>query len=217
MNEQQPSPDHEPMRPPEGDAGVLQPAAGAHEAEPRDGPRIYVASLSDYNNGILHGRWIDATEDVHDMHELIDEMLRSSPTTARYGDKAEEWAIHDYEGFGPLRLGEYEALSTVARLAAGITEHGPAFAAWAEQVGTSEADQLDRFDELYRGEWDSADDYAEQLLDDMGATAAIDGLPEWLQCYVELDVAGFGRDLQLGGDITVVDKPEGGVWIWDND
>ena len=188
----------------------------SHEVEPRDGPWIYVASLSDYNAGILHGRWIETCDDQEAMQEQINEMLRASPTTARDGDKAEEWAIHDFEGFGPLRLGEYESLNTIARLAAGISEHGLAFAAWADDLGITEADQLDRFEELYRGEWDSAEDYAEQLLDDMGATTAIDELPEWLQCYVELDVAGFARDLQIGGDITVADKPEGGVWIWDN-
>lgn len=188
----------------------------SHEAEPRDGPRIYVASLSDYNAGILHGRWI-AAEDLEAMQEQIGEMLRASPTTVRDGDKAEEWAIHDFEGFGPLCLGEYEALSTIARLAAGIDEHGLAFAAWANDVGITEADQLDRFEELYRGEWDSAEDYAEQLLYDMGATTAMDELPEWLQCYVELDVAGFARDLQIGGDIIVADKPEGGVWIWSSE
>jgi len=89
-----------------------------------------------------------------------------------------------------------------------------AFVAWADHVGVTESDQLDRFEELYRGQWDSAEDYAQQLLDDMGATEAIEKLPEWLQCYVELDVAGFARDLDIGGDITVVAKPEGGVWIW---
>lgn len=191
-----------------------QDVEASQEAAPRDGPRIYVASLSDYNAGILHGRWIEPDDGPEAMQGQIDEMLRESPTTARYGDKAEEWAIHDFEGFGSLRLGEYEALSTIARIAAGITEHGLAFAAWADQVGIGETDQLERFDDLYRGEWNSSDDYAEQLLDDMGATTAMDELPEWLQCYVELDVAGFTRDLQMSGDITVVDKPDGGVWVW---
>ena len=49
------------------------------------------------------------------------------PTTARYGEVAEEWAIHDYDGFGELRLDENEALSTIARVAGGIREHGDAF------------------------------------------------------------------------------------------
>ncbi len=33
-----------------------------HEQEPRVQPRIYVASLSDYNAGRLHGQWLDAAE-----------------------------------------------------------------------------------------------------------------------------------------------------------
>lgn len=79
------------------------------EASPRDGPErepaanerqqrlgrvaIYAASLSDYNNGILHGAWIDADEDVERMSGEITEMLADSPTTKRYGEPAEEWAI----------------------------------------------------------------------------------------------------------------------------
>jgi hypothetical protein len=59
--------------------------------------------LSDYNAGILHGVWIDAVEDADELQEPIDRMLAASPTTRRYGDVAEEWAIHDFEGFGNLR------------------------------------------------------------------------------------------------------------------
>lgn len=32
-----------------------------------DGPRIYVASLSDYNAGTLHGKWIDADQSAEDI------------------------------------------------------------------------------------------------------------------------------------------------------
>lgn len=31
-----------------------------HGDQTKDGPRIYVACLAAYNNGHLHGRWIDA-------------------------------------------------------------------------------------------------------------------------------------------------------------
>ena len=34
-------------------------------------PRIYVASLSDYNAGHLHGRWIDADQDPDAIREEI--------------------------------------------------------------------------------------------------------------------------------------------------
>ena len=38
-------------------------------------PRIYVASLADYNSGRLLGRWIDADQPVEDIHREIAEML----------------------------------------------------------------------------------------------------------------------------------------------
>lgn len=41
-------------------------------------PRIYVASLADYVNGKLHGRWIDATDDVDTVREEITAMLAAS-------------------------------------------------------------------------------------------------------------------------------------------
>lgn len=41
-------------------------------------PRIYVACLASYNNGVLHGRWIDASADVADMWPEINAILRES-------------------------------------------------------------------------------------------------------------------------------------------
>jgi hypothetical protein len=35
-----------------------------------------------------------------------------------------------------------------------------------------------------------------------------------LQPYLKIDVSGFARDLDLGGDVIKVEKPEGGVWVW---
>lgn len=32
-----------------------------------ENPAIYVADLAAYNNGILHGVWIDATKDIADI------------------------------------------------------------------------------------------------------------------------------------------------------
>jgi antirestriction protein len=40
--------------------------------------RIYVACLASYNNGVLHGKWIDATSCADDMQAEINEMLRAS-------------------------------------------------------------------------------------------------------------------------------------------
>lgn len=41
-------------------------------------PRIYVASLSDYNNGNLHGVWIDDLSDAETIQDEVNAMLRAS-------------------------------------------------------------------------------------------------------------------------------------------
>ena len=74
-------------------------------------PRIYVACLAAYNNGILHGAWIEATE-AWSMWEATRDMLAKSPIP-----DAEEWAIHDHEGFASIRINEYDSFERVAELA----------------------------------------------------------------------------------------------------
>jgi|GEM_PF-6178432 len=72
-------------------------------------------------------------------------MLAASPTTARYGEPAEEWAIHDYEGFGLVALSEWERVERVADLARGVVRHSEAFVvrlprqkrAWGRSRGSS--------------------------------------------------------------------------------
>src|SRR4051794_38011437 len=86
-------------------------------------PRIYVASLADYNAGNLHGRWIDATQGADAIRREIAEIL----ATSREPD-AEEYAIHDYDNFHGLRLSECADIDRVAELAGLIVEHGPLFA-----------------------------------------------------------------------------------------
>lgn len=181
-----------------------------HEVLREEPPRIYVASLSDYNNGILHGEWIDATQEPDQLDEAITAMLARSPSDPH----AEEFAIHDYENFGTCPIGEYDSLDWISVVARGIDEHGLAFAAWAEQCGDDQ-ERLARFDDAYLGAYDSLTDYAEQLLDDLGLGRIIDEhVPESLQAYVTIDARGFANDLVQGGDVTVVSNADG-VWAFE--
>ena len=82
-----------------------------------DGPRIYAACLASYNAGRLHGKWIDANQDADEIHEEIQKMLAASPIP-----NAEEWAIHDHEGFHGLTIHEYEDIEKVAELDEAIVE-----------------------------------------------------------------------------------------------
>jgi antirestriction protein len=185
------------------------------ETEPdSDPPQIYVASLTDYNAGLLHGAWIDAAVEHEELWGRVNAMLASSPTAEDEGRSAEEWAIHDYQGFGSFHLNEHESLRTVASVARGIALHGQAFSAWAAE-GLATPDELARFEECYLGEWESVESYAESIIDDFGIMAEVDRVvPEGLRPYVVFDVSGFAHDLVLGGDVSAVERPGGGVWIF---
>lgn len=58
-------------------------------------PEIWVGSLSDYNHGFLYGMWIAVYQEPEEIQERIAWILRTSPTTRRYGDIAEEWGIFE--------------------------------------------------------------------------------------------------------------------------
>ena len=101
-----------------------------HEQEPRISPKVWVASLSDYNAGCLHGAWIDADQEPDGICSGINELLRTSQVPG-----AEEWSIFDYEGFGVLTLSEHETVECLSHLGRGIGEHGEAFAVFAHFFG----------------------------------------------------------------------------------
>jgi antirestriction protein len=82
-------------------------------------PSIYVACLASYNNAILHGVWIDATQKEDEIMEKIWEMLDNSSEP-----NAEEYAIHDYEGFGSIKIHEYESICNIVEYVSFIKEHG---------------------------------------------------------------------------------------------
>lgn len=194
---------HEPTKPePQPDAET------DHEAEANPSPAIYVASLADYNNGILHGKWIDAAREPWEIQADINDILDSS----RQPD-AEEWAIHDYEQFGGWQVGEYDSVETISRIAKAIRQHGRAFASWLSIFGRLPED-FDSFHESYLGHYDSIEEYVEQMADDLGYTKELDKLPEHLRHYVRIDFAAIARDMDLSGDIAAVNDPIGGVWIF---
>lgn len=129
--------------------------------------RIYVASLSDYNAGRLHGSWIDATQEPDEIHAEIQAMLKASPEFKAFpqGGPAEEWAIHDYEGFGGFKIEEYEDIERVSKIAQAIEEHGEAMIAW---LTISDDEDPDDFEAHYRGKWDSERAFAESTVDQIG-------------------------------------------------
>ena len=82
----------------------------------------------------------------------------------------------------------------------------PALCAWVESGNYVTEGDTD-FEDRYCGAWDSFEDYAEQLADDIGLLADV---PEEIANYFDWD--SWTRDLAM--DYSVYDNPEGGVFVF---
>lgn len=150
--------------------------------------KIYVADLSAYNSGKLHGVWIDATLEVKDIHAQVKAMLAASPE-----EDAEEYAIHDYEGFGGYAIGEYQGLQSAHEIACFIAEHGEVGGVLLNIFGGCLEDARRAMDENYHGCHISLADFAQELTEDTTQ------IPEHLRYYI--DYERMARDMDLNGDI----------------
>lgn len=198
-------------------------------------PRIYVASLSDYNAGRLHGVWIDATLDPDAIEEQIRAMLFESahPNVTRCrkcgatmssapgvppfrkgfpaevcegsedgkhdpASSAEEYAIHDYEGFAGIKLSEFESIGRVSELANAIEEHGEIFAKYIEHTGEKDvSDAVSDFQDAYSGTWKSEEDFAADLAEETGMVDSSNSM------YGYIDWEKFARDLFISDYFSI--------------
>lgn len=150
--------------------------------------RIYVACLASYNNGILHGAWINADQDPDTIREEITEMLKASPV-----QDAEEFAIHDYEGFEWASISEYQSVESVAEIAAFITAHGSLGGQLIDYFGDLDAAK-ESIEEHYAGAYRSAAEFAEAI------TEETTEIPASLQYYIDYD--RMAHDLEINDIMT---------------
>lgn len=154
-------------------------------------PRIFVACLAAYNNGQLHGRWIEATT-PNEIEGEVRAMLAASPVP-----NAEEWAIHDFEGLEGASLSEYASFETVCTLAEFVIELGRLGAKLYRHFGDDLEQARAAFDD-YAGEFQSLADFAEGITRETGA-----GVPDHLEYYI--DWQAMGRDMELNGDVFTIE------------
>lgn len=159
-------------------------------------PRIYVASLSDYSAGRLHGRWILAGYGADEIREEIQEMLAASSVPP-----AAEWAIHASDGFDGLHIDEHADLEAVADAAELLDEYG----AKAAQViayygGLGDLDEArETLEGRYAGSAESLEDWAEEYATDRGLVAKV---PDELAPHLNFE--SYGRTFEANGDIFTV-------------
>jgi len=153
--------------------------------------KIYVADLAAYNNGKLHGVWINALDELDEIQEQINKMLADSPEGF-----AEEYAIHDYEGFGGYSLSEYEGIQSAHEVACFIEEYpetGGKLLDHFSDIGEARKAAEDNYCGCYK----SLADYAEELTEETSE------IPEHLQYYI--DYEKMGRDMELNGDVFTIE------------
>ncbi len=167
-------------------------------------PRIYVASLSDYNAGRLYGAWFNATLDAHDLGAAARFLLSQSSE-----ETAEELAIHDYEDFADYSVGEYDPMEKVSKIAGGIAEHGAAYGAWASYLG-GDMDMLDYFEDYYIGTYESTEDYAREHIDQCEIN--LDGVPEDVRAYLQWDYEGLAREFE--STMNFIEGSDGNVYVF---
>lgn len=145
-------------------------------------PKIYVACLAAYNNGQLHGAWVDAHQDKGALYEEIKQVLARSPIS-----NAEEWAIHDYEDFGSIMLSEYTSLEKVSELAEFIVQHGELGAEVLSYFCGNLDDSLRALEESYHGEFATDEEFAYHWIHE------VDGreIPEYLQNYIDYKAMAY--------------------------
>ncbi|WP_078323613.1 antirestriction protein ArdA [Mycobacteroides salmoniphilum] len=179
--------------------------------------QIYVADLAAYNAGHLHGRWIDLEAysfDPDEVHGRIKQILARG--TELYGAETasvhEEFAIHDYEGFGPIKIGEYDSIEKVCALAETLDaleangEQVP-FEIFLDKVESLNSfdsldDAVEAFREAYRGE-QSLEDYASEYVHDCIFPEVDHRIRETVETY--FDYKAFARDMGYDGYTEVYD------------
>lgn len=154
-------------------------------------PRIYAACLAAYNNGYLHGCWIEAAQDSEEIDAEISEMLKASPIP-----QAEEWAIHDFEGFEGARLEEYSGIDRAHAFAVFIVEHGRLGGELLNHF-CGDLEEAELALENYAGEYKCLADFAQELTEETMQ------IPEALAYYI--DYAAMARDMELNGDVFTLE------------
>jgi len=156
--------------------------------------KIYIACLASYNNRILHGKWIDC-EDYEQIQDEVNKIMKSSPM-----DDAEEYAIHDFEGFGSIQINEYDNLEYIAELAEALEDldenETTLFEYILDNYASNISEAKEKIENVFIFEGTRAD-YAQEITEECSE------IPQHLANYIDYDA--MGRDMECNGDLVELD------------
>lgn len=165
--------------------------------------KIYIADLAAYNSGYLHGVWVDATDELDDIQDQINAMLKASPVQG-----AEEYAVHDYEGFDGYSVGEYDSIDTLHDIARFIEEQPELAGALLDHFCGDLDEARKAAEDSYNGCYKSVADYAQDL------TKQTSEVPKNLEFYI--DYERMGNDMEMSGDIFTIETAHDEVHVFWN-
>ncbi len=179
-----------------------------------DTPKIYVGTYAKYNNGSIDGKWIDLSK-----YNTYEEFLEACYKLHEDEDDP-EFMVQDYENF-PEKWYHEGGLPTEEEFDK-INEYylmdDSQKDAYAAYVSYTDNDSIEDFEDAYEGQFDSPEDFAYHIVDDMGWDSVGQ---ENLDTYFDYD--SFGRDLMYDfhrGDPDNTDsegEPEDPDHYYDND
>lgn len=151
-------------------------------------PRIYVSTYAKYNNGSLDGKWVELMK--FDTYEEFVDYCRA----LHKDEKDPEFMVQDFENY-PKKWYHEAGLPTEEEFEK-IYEYylmndneQDAYEAFVDYTGN---DNVESFRDAYQGKFNSAEDFAYDLVDGIGW----DGVgKENLETYFDYDA--FGRDMMF--------------------
>lgn len=171
--------------------------------------RIFVTCLAAYNNGIIHGKWIPVTESLDLLQMEIKKVLSTSPI-----EDAEEWAIHDHEGFDGINVTESNDLEELCDYVGAIDSseyESDLITGVMDCRGINALEAIDYIEDHYQGSYTDLEDWAMHFLDETGG---LESLPKELSFY--FDYEAYAHDQDINGLIFYVTTGKGIHVLWND-
>lgn len=177
--------------------------------------RVWVGCLACYNDGMLVGEWVDASEaGEYRPHLALGNPDRQIIASHLNRLHEETWCF-DHEGF-PAGTGEMSPMEAqriaeaLEGLMAASCADAPAVFAYADNMGQSVTDvTVSDFDDAYNGEWKSEEDFASEMADELILHSVSDDFARYF------DYEAWTRDLFMS-DYWSAPADGGGVYVFRN-
>lgn len=129
---------------------------------------------------------------------ILVECHNYEPMSDEHTIKSEEWAIHDYDDFEGVKLGEYENLEKVSQIACGLEEYGEEFGVFIQNCDYDEdGDVVEEFEERRAGVYKDYEDYGYEYCENSC------DIPDWLTNYIDYEYLGR----EMSNDMITVQTP----------